>query len=499
MRTPRRVLLALLVVFAVGAAACATEATRDPLGEARTTTTTTSEDSTTSTPDGSFTPEPIDWSSCAFGQCAKVQVPLDYREPNGRLIEIAVSRTRAKGDRIGALFVNPGGPGATGTDFAAIVAGLLPTTLRDRFDIVGFDPRGVGDSNPVDCGVDTTTLYSVDPTIETPADRTALLDVTKRYIDDCAIKFGDVLPYLSTRDVAKDMDVIRAAMGDAKLSFLGFSYGTAIGQVYADLFPSHVRSMILDGVLDLGPTGLQLADEQAAGFETALQRYTAYCDSGTECATSGDALGAVERVLELAEKPGGIPAPSADRPAGRGEATLAVAVALYSRSMWERLDAALDAALGGDGSKLVALADQYIGIGDFEIYFAVNCMDFAWPTGDPDAILRAAKETAKQSPHLGEALVTDYVRCADWPVPADPLQPITAPGSPPILVVSTTGDPATPYAAGVAVAQRLERGVLVTNEGDGHTVVADGKPCIDEIVVRYLIDGATPPDGTTCA
>jgi hypothetical protein len=146
----------------------------------------------------------------------------------------------------------------------------------------------------------------------------------------------------------------------------------------------------------------------------------------------------------------------------------------------------------------VALADQYIGIGDFEIYFAVNCMDFDWPVDDPDAFLSTAKATAASSPHFGEALVNDYIRCVDWPVPADPLPPTSAPGTPPILVVSTTGDPATPYEAGVAVAERLENGALVTNEGDGHTVVADGKPCIDELVVAYLLDGTVPPDGTTC-
>jgi pimeloyl-ACP methyl ester carboxylesterase len=292
---------------------------------------------------------------------------------------------------------------------------------------------------------------------------------------------------------------VRAALGDEQLSYLGFSYGTAIGQVYADLFPDHVRAMVLDGVLELGPSGLDLAVEQAAGFETALSRFADFCASDRSCETGANTISAVEQVLALSEQPGGIPAPSADRPAGPGEANLGISLALYSQSLWSSLDSALTSALAGDGSELVDLADQYVGIGDFEIYFVVNCQDFSWPTGDPQAFLDAAKAAATTSPHFGEALLNDYIRCANWPVPPAPLEAVTAPGTPPILVVSTTGDPATPYEAGVQVAETLENGVLLTNEGDGHTVVADGKPCVDDIVTAYLIDLTTPEDGTVCS
>ena len=499
MHSPRRIMVGVMIASCLLVSACATAADRNPLGRPSTSTTRANDttDVTGQTPDG-YTPEPIQWKRCTLGECATVRVPLDYRRPTGRLIELSVSRAPATGDRIGALFINPGGPGATSTDFAAMLARLLPKQINERFDIVGVDPRGVGGSNPIDCGGDAAKLYGVDPTIETPQDRAALLEVSKDYVDDCTIKFGDVLPFVSTRDVARDMDSVRAAMGDEQLSYLGFSYGTAIGQVYADLFPERVRSMILDGVLDLGPTGLELAAEQATGFELALSRYVEFCDGAEGCETSGNALGAVEQVLAMSEQPGGIPAPRADRPAGPGEANLGISLALYSRSLWTNLDAALAAALGGDGSKLVNLADQYIGIGDFEVYFAVNCMDFSWPVGDPDAFFDAAKQTAQASPHFGEALVNDYIRCVDWPVPADPLQATSAPGAPPILVVSTTGDPATPYEAGVRLAARLDSGVLVTNKGDGHTAIADGNRCIDDLVVAYLVDGTSPPDGTTC-
>lgn len=492
-RPPRPVLIALLGALLLSA--CVSEADRNPLGRADTTT-------TTSAPSGDprpsdFTPEPIEWEQCAQGECARVAVPLDYADPDGRRIELAVARAAASGDRIGALFVNPGGPGAGATDLAQVLAATLPKQVHERFDIVGIDPRGVGGSNPVDCGGDPAVLYGADPTIEDQADVDALVEVSKAYVDDCTIKHGDVLPFVSTRDAARDIDAVRAAMGDDKVSFLGFSYGTAIGQVYADLFPTRVRAMVLDGVLELGPTGIELAAGQAAGFETALARYVEFCNAAEGCETAGNALGVVEQVLAMAEEPGGIRAPQADRAAGRGEATLGIALALYSERLWTRLDEALAAAAGGNASKLVQLADQYIRLGDFEIYFAVNCMDFSWPA-DINTLLAEAKRIGGTSPHFGEAIVTDYIRCVGWPVPPDPLEAVTAPEAPPIVVISTTGDPATPYEAGVAVAERLTRGVLVTNEGDGHTVVGNGKTCIDALVARYLVDLVVPENGTTC-
>src|SRR5690606_2747551 len=218
--------------------------------------------------------------------------------------EIFAAREPAAGERIGALFVNPGGPGAAGADFASILAMILPSEITDRFDIVGVDPRGTGQSSPIDCGVPAEELYGTDHSLEDEADKAALLEVTQAYVDDCAITYGDVLQHVGTRDVARDMDAVRAAMGDEQLSYLGFSYGTAIGQVYADLFPERVRSMILDGVLELGPTGLELAAEQAAGFETALDRWVQYCRAGEGCQTADDPLGAVQQVLALSEEPG---------------------------------------------------------------------------------------------------------------------------------------------------------------------------------------------------
>jgi pimeloyl-ACP methyl ester carboxylesterase len=495
-----------VLVAAIVLAACATEA--DPGALDPTTTTTDSTATTSADRDddvpagagvgpGGFEPGPLEWERCGTAECATLDVPLDYDDLDGPTFQIGVLRSPATGDRQGALFVNPGGPGASATELAGIAPILLPSSVTDRFDVIGVDPRGVGRSSPIECGIPAAELYGVDATIETEQDAEELLAASQAYVDDCEERFGDVLAHLGTRDVARDMDVVRAALGDDQLSYLGFSYGSAIGQVYADEFPDRVRAMVLDGIVELGPTGPELAAGQAAGFEVALARFTERCDSDPGCRAGPDSLATVEAVLDLAEQGDGIPAPGADRPAGPGEASLGIAYPLYAEALWRQLGEALADAVEGDGSRLVRLADGYLGFGAFEVYFAVNCLDFDWPR-DPDEVLDAAKEAGEASPRFGEALVNDYIRCAIWPVESDPLEPVTAPGTPPILVVSTTGDPATPYEAGVAVAEQLASGVLVTNEGDGHTVVLDGKPCIEDIVERYLVDLDPPPDGTTC-
>ena len=446
---------------------------------------------------GGFVPSPIRWSACGPDQCATVMVPLDYAAPKGRQVPLSVLRVPASGPRLGALFVNPGGPGGSATQFAAALPSALPKSISQRYDLVGVDPRGVGDSAPFSCGADYTALYRVDPTVQSPAGRAALITTADALDRSCQQHAGDLLPHVGTRDAARDLDAVRAAMGERQLTYFGGSYGTVIGQVYADLFPTHVKAMVLDGIVDLGRTGLDLATDQAAGFETAFMRFVAHCTSNGTC-RNPDPVAAVEQVQALAEKPGGIPAPTANRSAGPGEVNLGLGDALYSARLWPRLDQAIYDAAHGDGSGMVLLADDYLSAGDFDVYFSVNCIDFAWPTGQPDAFLAAAKAAQKVSPHFGEALVTDYLRCVNWPVKADPLPAVTAPGTPPILVISTTGDPATPYAEGVAVAKRLSKGILITNQGDGHGALTEGSSCVSALVAAYLLDGAVPRNGTVC-
>jgi pimeloyl-ACP methyl ester carboxylesterase len=302
-----------------------------------------------------------------------------------------------------------------------------------------------------------------------------------------------LLPHVGTRAVAQDMDAIRVRMGDEQLSFVGYSYGTSIGQAYADQFPDRVRALVLDGIVDPAPDGVDSAAAQARGFEAALANWAAGCPARSTCRFD-DAVAAVDRMLARAEE--GVPS-SEGRALGPGEAAVGLAYPLYQASLWGALDRAVAEALDGDGRAMVALADDYTNLVDFSIYFAVSCLDSSWPRSTTEFLARA--ETAgAESPRFGEAIVNDYLRCAVWPAEPDPLGPITAPGAPPILVVSTTGDPATPYESGVTVADRLESGVLLTNEGEGHTIVFQGSTCVDDLVVAYLVDLTVPADGARC-
>jgi pimeloyl-ACP methyl ester carboxylesterase len=491
----RRIALALAACLAL-TAACASEADENPLQAGA-----SNDDSATSTDsdsragdsergDGTGT---LDWEDCGGAECATLDVPVDYDQPDGDTLTLSITRVPASGDRIGALFVNPGGPGGTATDFAAALGFSLPDDITEHFDIVGVDPRGLGASD-IDCGGDFAELYGVDYSIDSPEDETTLLDVSSAYIDGCEAAAGDLLPHLGTADVARDIDAVRAAMGDEQLNYLGFSYGTAIGQMLAQLFPDRVRAMVIDGVLELGPTGTELADEQARGFEDAFAAFADDCDADPSCPIAPDATAALD---DLSARVEDAPIPASPRDLGPGELSTGLALPLYSESLWPDLADAIAAGLDGDGSPMVDLANQYIGIADFDVYFAVNCLDFEWPES-PDELLAAGVAAAGEAPHFGEPIVNDYVRCAMWPVEEQPLPAVTAPGAPPIVVVSTTGDPATPYEAGVRTADRLESGVLLTYEGEGHTVVGNGVPCVDDAVARYLVDLEAPEDGTTC-
>ncbi len=489
----RRPAAALALAVALAVTACAGKSDT-PLGGNEAATGADGSDNGSSG-SGNGGTDTLDWSDCGAGaECAVIDVPLDYDDPEGPTLSLSVARVPARGDRTGALFVNPGGPGGTATDFAAELAVLgLPSEVTDRFDIVGVDPRGLGASD-INCHGDPKKLYGVDYSLDSPADTTALLGVSRTYVDGCRDHVGRLLPHLGTADDARDIDSVRAAMGDDKLSYLGFSYGTAIGQMLAQLHPERIRAMVLDGAVDLGESGLQLAIDQADGFEKALHGWAKDCDADASCPAGPDALGAVDRLSAKVEQ---APIPARPRNLGPGELATGLAQPLYLQEMWPDLSAAVAAALGGDGTKMVALSDQYLSGSDTDVYFAVNCLDFAWPT-DPAAVLAAGKKAAQAAPHFGEPIVNDYVRCPLWPVKATPLPAVTAPGAPPILVISTTNDPATPYVGGVAVAHRLRSGVLLTHRGEGHTTFGQGDQCIDGTVTTYLVDLKPPRDGAVC-
>lgn len=441
-----------------------------------------------------YDPGPIAWEACGNAECARVPVPLDHDDPDGEMIELAVVRVPARGERQGALFFNPGGPGGEVASLTSMIAWLLPDPVRDSFDVVGIDPRGIGGSAPLGCGLPPQELYAGDGSVDTEEERAALLDVSRRQAEDCAATALDLLPHVGSRSVARDMDAVRAGLGDEQLTYIGFSYGTVIGQVYADLFPHRVRAMVLDGLVELGPDGIEQAETQARGFDLAVERFAERCASDPACPAGPDPLALLEEIRARAEEGDGIPAPGASRPAGPAEVLIGTLYSMYSSETWPLLERALAEADGGDGSRFVRLADMYLGLVDFTAFYAVSCLDFAWPE-DHEAVFDAVEDAPGR---FGAEIVSDGVRCTEWPVPPQPLEAVRAPGTPPILVISTTGDPATPHESAVAVADRLESAVLLTYEGDGHTVALDGDPCISPILVRYLVEVVPPEPGTSC-
>ena len=448
----------------------------------------------------------IDWEACGQNECGTLSVPLDYARPDGATIELSLVRYKARDPerRIGVLLANPGGPGASANDFMRIWRSIVSSELRDRFDFVSFDPRGVGDSSPVVCHDNLQDLVAADPDPDTEAEWQEAKAESKEFADNCAKKYGAVLPHLGTKNVARDMDAIRVALGEEKLNYVGYSYGTSLGAVYADMFPGRIRAMVLDGGTNLSLDFAEVNLTQMIGFERAFQAYLDNCkEKSCALAKNGDPRTAVEAIIARAElKP--IPSKDADRPAGPGEVQLGIISAMYSTFSWNSLTQALVAAQGGDGSGLVDLTDEYLqrdGSGDYpnliEANAAVNYVDQVCPK-DPDAYRNLGDEFAKQAPTFGRSAATAGLTCAFWQAAPDAVRAPEAKGAPPILVIATTNDPATPYEWGKALSEQLDSGVLVTHRGEGHTIYAQGNKCIDSLVNAYLLTLAVPAAGTTC-
>jgi pimeloyl-ACP methyl ester carboxylesterase len=431
--------------------------------------------------------------------CATLTVPL----AGGGTTDLAVTRRPATGERVGVLVVNPGGPGAGAVDFLEEAADGLPPALRAGFDLVAVDPRGVGRSTPVRCGgtADLDRYWALDPTPDSPAETAAYEQGTAALVQGCADLSGALLPHVSTRDAAADLDRLREALGEERLSYLGYSYGTAIGAAYAEAFPSRVRTMVLDGALDPALTWDALVEGQSRGFDAALAAMLAECER-TRCsfrrAVTGP-LGAAYDALEARVDASPLPT-TGDRRLGPGEFTLGVGAGLYDRDAgWRAVADGLASAQRGDGRALLALSDAYLQRGDRgyastgEANLAVTCIDRPFPrTAQPYRDLAA--RLRQSAPRFGPAIALATLPCATWPAPAvSTPAPVKAEGAPPVVVIGTTGDPATPYAWSVALAGQLASGVLVTHEGEGHTVYRDGAPaCLQGPVDRYLLTGEAP-------
>lgn len=489
--------------------------TATPLAPTTTPGTPTATAGATAAPSIGATPPAtgLAWTDCgAPFECATLQVPLDYANPGGDQITLALIRLPAEDPsaRVGSLLVNPGGPGGSGVDFVrSSGAGLYSDDLRRHFDIVGFDPRGVGESTPVECldGAQLDRLNALDPTPDTPQERQALIDGARQFDQACETNSGRLLPFMATADAARDMDRIRIALGESKLTYFGFSYGTFLGTVYAGLFPGHVRALVLDGAIDPLATFQQRNETQAEGFSRALSAFFAACAADPTCAfyNDGDPAGAFDRLMaEIDARPLPAIAIPDSRLIGPGEAFTGVLYALYSKSSWPYLEQGLALAQLGDGSILLVMADSYNERNPDGSYKnvaaannAVNCLDYRVPT-DVAAYDAMVAPLERVAPRFGEAIAYSGLTCAFWPVhPTRDPGRITADGAPPILVVGTTGDPATPYEWAQALAKELSSGVLLTRRGEGHTAYGDSS-CIRQYVDTYLVTLQTPPPNSIC-
>jgi pimeloyl-ACP methyl ester carboxylesterase len=474
-------------------------------------------------PDDSVTTEPVTpnpdvgtlaWSPCdgaatemAGLECATLVVPLDHSAPDGETIDIAVARAATADDdlRIGSLVFNPGGPGGSGIEFLANVAAVIPPELTERFDLVSFDPRGVGASTAIDCEVD----FDDDVSLLAPGDDAgwdALVAEAESRVDTCTADSLALEPYVGTNNAARDLDVLRAALGDEQLSYVGFSYGTRLGATYAELFPDRVRALVLDGAVKPTDDGALIGLEQGPGFDAALESFAAACDADADCALAevGPTLDVYTGLIDEISTVGDFPTDDGDRVLTPGELTLGVAAALYSTQLWQVLaDALFVAETQQDGSLLQVLADTYLGRQPDGTYdnsqisgLVINCADD--PRRPPSDEVRIQAELGAQA----SVYFADFLRASTGCLgTADPIDPIAigpADGAAPILVIGTTGDPATPYQWSVEMAEVLSSGVLYTVEADGHTAFLS-VPCVDEVVIDYLVDLELPGENSGCA
>jgi len=517
----KQVLVAVVVIALVatglGAVALAVLAGQDdtPAATPPVVPTTTPEPSATAPPSrglARYYSQELDWSSCQGDfLCATLTVPLDYRHPDGDTIDLALLKVPASDPdaRIGSLVVNPGGPGAPGTQYAAQAAQVFGRPILDRYDVVGFDPRGTGGSDPVDCLSDAQLddYIAMDPDPDTAAERSSYLGWVRTLGRGCVDRSGDLAAHVTTVEAARDMDVLRAALGESTMTYFGASYGTKLGATYADLFPDEVGRMVLDGAVDMSIGARELALEQAGGFETALRAYVQNCVDETDSCFLGDSV--EEGLRTISSFLAGVDAKPLPTGLGRdlqvGNAFYGIVAPLYNRDYWYILSAALKQGLAGDGSTLLQLSDLYTSRGtdgytdnSSEAIYAISCLDdpYAIPASRVAANL---PDFERASPTFGAVFAWGLTGCGGVQVTSS-VKPrdVHAKGAAPIVVIGTTRDPATPMKWAEDLADQLDSGVLIRRDGDGHTGYHVGNDCVDGAVEGYLIDGTVPEDGLSC-
>ncbi|MDT3395177.1 alpha/beta hydrolase [Streptomyces sp. B1866] len=457
----------------------------------------------------------IRWHACGGGlECGTLRAPLDYARPRvAGDLTLAVARKKALGPgrRLGSLLVNPGGPGGSALAYLrGYAASGYPRPVRERYDMVAMDPRGVGRSAPVTClsGPQMDAFTQTDQTPDSTAETGGLTRAYRRFAAGCAARAGRLLGHVSTVEAARDMDVLRAVLGDRRLAYVGASYGTFLGATYADLFPARVGRLVLDGAMDPALSTERVNREQTAGFETAFTAFARDCVRRARCPLGTAGVPAARsRLIAFLTRLDSRPLPTGQpRRLGESLATTGVLSALYDDGAWPQLRTALRTAMDGDGSGLLALADVYYERGPDGGYAnlmyanaAVNCLDLPPAFRTPADVRRALPAFEKASPAFGRTLAWSALNCAYWPVhPTGTPHPLHARGAAPIIVAGTTRDPATPYRWARSLAAQLSSGTLLTYDGDGHTAYGRGSACVDSAINAYLLHGTPPPPGTRC-
>ncbi|MGK2867987.1 MAG: alpha/beta hydrolase [Mycobacterium sp.] len=462
----------------------------------------------------------LQWTPCGNGmQCTTLTAPMDWRSPSDADIHLALLRHPATGARLGSLLVTPGGPGGSGYDFVLdSVDYATSARLQQSYDIVGFDPRGVGRSTAVSCYDDPAFLdeYNYgDGTIEDvgePASDTWIAAVTedaREFAASCLEHTGPLLEFVDTVSAAHDLDLMRAVLGDAKLNYLGYSYGTFLGATYADLYPENTGRLVFDGALDPATTDFDVTKTQAVGFENAFRAYLADClMRATACPFDGLTVEqAMVRTGELLRAAEDAPIRAPDgRLLWNGTLFTAIILPLYNRDNWPYLDDLFEEVFAGQTTTAFFLADAYHGRnpdGSYvdnstEAFLAINCLDYE-STVTPESMRAEAALLAEAAPIFGPVMSYGGTLCENWPFSSTRDRvAIEAPGSSDILVLGTTNDPATPYVWAVSLADQLQNGHLVTYEGEGHTAYTTGDSCVQAIVDNYFINGTVPATDPRC-
>jgi pimeloyl-ACP methyl ester carboxylesterase len=458
-----------------------------------------------------FIVNPIEWKPCDGStntevECGNIEVPFDYADPEQGSFVLYVKKHNAANpaDRIGSMMVNPGGPGFGGSSLADDAQYYFSQDLIDRFDIIAWDPRGTGETTPAVNCVDTFDEYfGLDSPPETPEEKQALIDASQAFNDKCEENSGTILPYISTKASAQDINSLRLALGEEKVSFFGFSYGSELGTTWATMFPETVRAIVVDGAVDPNASSIQEGMAQAKGFEGQLATFLKQCSERTTCEfhNDGDAEAAFDKlVLDIDAKPLDV---SKDRtPVTQGVLFTAVAQAMYSDYYWPQLSEALSAAQGGDGKGILQLYDDYYQRKDdgtygneLEAFLAISCLDDPGATSTEE-VDSHIEDFIAAAPRLGGNFAYGY-SCALWPVKQADKISITGKGAGPIVVVGTTGDAATPLSSTRKMAQGLEQGILIVVDANQHTGYG-ANSCVVKAVDEYLIKLTVPANETTC-